>query len=235
MSFRSGNYEFNLYGDPDAPCGVEIGVYKDLLKSDAAKKQCLEAMADLLANAEDKAVVKSLTFAPGKKEREGYIFEITPETAPDAFEGWWVSVYDLAAVEKARASQEELDKITATRDEMERMQKEAKEEEAKRKAEENKAKAEAKKEEQAARAEERKRQAEEAARANAAADTSSEYYNGYYGDQWLGGYLVWRNWNHGVRPIRPRPTPHTPRYYAPGYSRAGGSYRAGPRVGGGRR
>jgi hypothetical protein len=232
MSFRSGNYEFNLYGDPDAPAGIELGVYKGLLKDDAAKKKCIETIAELMGNPKDAEVLKSIGLTQTKKEREGFVFEITPETAPDAFEGWWVSVYDSAAIEKARASQEELDKITATREEMERLQAEAKEEDRKRKDAEAKAKAELKKEESAAKAEERKRREEEAARANAQSNTDT-YDNGYYGDEWLGGTLVWRNWNNNrIRQARPRPTPHTPRYYTPGYSRAGGGYRGGPRMGG---
>ncbi|HZE99304.1 MAG TPA: hypothetical protein VE981_20030, partial [Planctomycetota bacterium] len=227
--------EFNLYGDPDAPAGVELGVYKNLLKDDAAKKKCIETIAEMLGNPQDAEVLKSIGLKETRKEREGMVFEITPDTAPDAYGGWWISVYDSALIEKARASQEELDKITATREEMERMEKEAKEEDQKHKDAENKAKALLKKEEQAAKAEERKRQQEAAAQA-AGTNESSEYYDGYYGDAWLGGAMVWRNWNHnGIRPPRPRPTPYTPRYYSPGYSRSGGSYRAGPRVGGGRR
>jgi len=222
MSFRSGNYEFNLYGDPDAPAGVEIGVYKELLKNDAAKKKCLDTVAELLGNPKDAQVAKALGLTEVKKEREGMVFEITPETAPDAFGGWWVSVYDTAMIEKARASQEELDKITATRDEMDRLEKEAKEEDRKRKDADLKA-------------EERKRQQEEAARA-AAQSPSGTSDNGYYGDEGLGGALLWRNWNHhGIRPPRLRPAPYVPRYYTPGYSRAGGGYRPGPRVGGVRR
>lgn len=236
MSFRSGNYEFNLYGDPDAPAGIEIGIYKELLKDPAVKQKLADVIAELLLDPKDKEIAKTLSAGVGKKEREGMVFEVTPETAPDAFGGWWISVYDTAMIEKARATQEELDKITATREEMERLQKEAREEDRKRREAEAKAKAEAKKEEQAAKAEERRRQQEAAAQAAAQSGGSSEYYDGYYGDAWLGGTLVWRNWNNGtIRPPRPRPTPHTPRYYTPGYSRSGGGYRGGPRVGGGRR
>jgi hypothetical protein len=234
MSFRSGNYEFNLYGDPDAPAGVELGVYKDLLQNDAAKKKCIETIAEMLGNPKDAEVLKDIGLRQVKKERDGMVFEITPETAPDAYGGWWISVYDTALIDKARATQEELDKITATREEMERMAKEAKEEEQKRKDAEAKAKAILKKEEADARAAERQHQQEQAAQA-AGSNTSSEYYDGYYGDAWLGGALVWRNWNYNYLRNRPRPTPYTPRYYSPGYSRAGGGYRAGPRVGGGRR
>ncbi len=234
MSFRSGNYEFNLYGDPDAPAGIEFGVYNGLLKDDAAKKKCVDTIAELMGNPKDAEVLKAIGLTVVKKDRESFTFEITPETAPDAYGGWWVSVYDTAAIEKARASQEELDKITATREEMERLQKEAQEEGRKRKNEEAKAKAEAKKEAADAKAEERKRAELAAAQANAQADTSGSYNNGYYGDEWLGGTLVWRNWNNNhLR--RPRPTPHTPRYYTPGYSRSGTGYRGGPRGGGGRR
>jgi hypothetical protein len=234
MSFRSGNYEFNLYGDPDAPAGIELGVYKDLLKSDAAKKQCLEAVAALLVNPKDAEVVKGLGLAETKKELNGMVFEITPDTAPDAYGGWWISVYDSALIEKARASQEELDRITATREDMEKLEKQAKDEERKQKDAEAKAKAILKKEE----ADERKRQQQEQAAAEAAAAQNSStqpYYNDYYGDYWAGWY-TWRNWHAGqVRPVRPRPTPYTPRYYTPGYSRGGGGYRPGPRVGGIRR
>src|SRR5687767_12058850 len=31
MSHKSGNYEFNLYGDPDEPAAIEIGIAKELL------------------------------------------------------------------------------------------------------------------------------------------------------------------------------------------------------------
>jgi len=231
MSFRSGNYEFNLYGDPEAPAGIEIGVYKELLKNEAAKKQCLDAIAQLLIHPKDAEVVKGLGLTETKKERDGMVFEITPDTAPDAFGGWWVSVYDTAMIEKARATQEELDKITATKEEMERLSQQAKEEERKQKDAEAKAKSILKKEEDAAKAEERRRQQEEAAAA-AQNGTSGSSTSDYYGDYWAGWY-TWRNWRPGqIRPPRPRVTPYTPRYYTPGYSRAGGGYRAGPRVGG---
>jgi hypothetical protein len=238
MSFRSGNYEFNLYGDPDAPAGIELGVYKDLLQSDAAKRQCIDTIAALLINPKDAEFAKGLGFAEGKKEREGVVFEITPETAPDAYGGWWVSVYDVAMIEKARASQEELDRITATREEMDRLTKQAKEEERKLKDAEAKAKDILKKEEADAKAAQKRQQEEDAAAAAAAQSngTNSAYSSDYYGNYWAGWYM-WRNWRPGyVRPGPPRPTPYTPRYYTPGYSRAGGGgYRPGPRVGGLRR
>jgi hypothetical protein len=45
-------------------------------------------------------------------------FEVTPETAEDAYGGWWVSVYDELALDKSRASRQELDTITERKDDI---------------------------------------------------------------------------------------------------------------------
>jgi hypothetical protein len=142
MSHKSGNYEFNLYGDPDEPAGIEIGITKDLLKSDAAKKECLEVIVALLPDAKDAAALRSLSLKPGKTEREGLTFEVTPETAEDAYDGWWISVYNLKLLDEARASEEELRKLTVSEEELEKEEQaereRAKKELAERKAEERK-------------------------------------------------------------------------------------------------
>jgi hypothetical protein len=120
MSHKSGNYEFNLYGDPDEPAGIEIGVYKELIRSEAAKKECLEVIAALLSDPKDVAALRSLNLKPGKAEREGLTFEVTPETAEDAYDGWWISVYSPKLLDEARATEEELRKLTVTQEELER-------------------------------------------------------------------------------------------------------------------
>jgi hypothetical protein len=230
MSWRSGNYEFNLYGDPESPAALEIGVYDKLLKDEAAKKRCVETLAELLGEAKDREVVKALPMAGGKQQREGFTFEITPETAPDAYGGWWVTVWEDAAIEKARATQEEMDRITSTRKELEELARIAKEEDAKRKADLKKAEAEARK----AEAEARK---EAAKPGEPVTEPPPPTYSGYTEDDWVVGTYLWRNYHPGqIRPPRPnRPRPE-PRYYRPGYSRpAGGGYRGGARGGGGRR
>ncbi len=237
LSFRAGNYEFNLYGDPDQPAAVELGVYKELLKSDAAKKRCVDAIADLMGDPKDAEVLRGLGFVQGKREREGFVFEITPETAEDAFGGWWVSAYDPAALDKARATQEELDRISATREEMERQAEAVKAEEKRRRDEAAKKRAEEKKSAEEKKADERKAEAE---RRYSEPPPPPPDYTGT-ADDWVTGWYLWGRYNPGqIRPpLRPRPTPlpaaRPPRYYTPGYSRTGGSYKAGPRLGGGLR
>jgi hypothetical protein len=142
MSHRSGNTEFNLYGDPDDPAGLEIGVMKELLKSDAAKAECLEVLAALLGDAKDVAALRSLHLKPGKVERDGLVFEVTPETAEDAYEGWWITVYSPKLLDEARASDEELKRIAITEEELEKEEaadrERARKELAERKADEKK-------------------------------------------------------------------------------------------------
>ena len=62
---------------------------------------------------------RALRWHPGldadKKVRDGLTFEITPPTAEDAYGGWWVSVYDEKALDRSRASEDEMARITTTR------------------------------------------------------------------------------------------------------------------------
>ncbi len=128
FSHRAGDYEFNIYGDPDRPACLEIGVHKELLKSDAAKKECLEVMLALLGDEKDRELLKSLSVKVDKKEREGLTLEVTPETAEDAYGGWWISIYDVKMLDAARATEKELADITTSDEEIEKEEKEAEEE-----------------------------------------------------------------------------------------------------------
>ncbi len=114
-SYRAGDYELNVYGDPAAPAGFEIGVTGELLKSDVAKRNCIEAVDAILQDREDRKVLASLKRDVDKKVRAAVTFEVTPPTAEDAYGGWWISVYDEAALDRSRATPEELKKITTTR------------------------------------------------------------------------------------------------------------------------
>ena len=115
-SYRAGEYELNVYGDPAQPACVEIGIQGALLKKPEARRQCLALVTALLDSADDRKLLASLNLEVDKKTRDGLTFEITPPTAPDAYGGWWVSVYDEKALDRARATPAELRAITTTRD-----------------------------------------------------------------------------------------------------------------------
>lgn len=100
VSYRSGTdglYEVNIYGDPDQPACVEMGVYGASLRSRAAKLSCVDFIMGLLLDKTDAALVRSANLEKDLIVRNGLTVEITPETAEDAYGGWWVSVYEEAA------------------------------------------------------------------------------------------------------------------------------------------
>jgi hypothetical protein len=112
-SFTCGkDYEVNIYGKPDHPAGIEIGIYRGLLGNSAAKSNCIGLIDALLSDGSDKEVLNSLDWKNDLKTWEDITFEITPPSAPDAYNGWWVSVYSEKELNDSRASEEELSAIT---------------------------------------------------------------------------------------------------------------------------
>lgn len=115
-SFRCGaDFEMNVYGDPDAPAGLEIGVYGELAKSDSAQSSCMKFMSKLLGDSTDIKILDSLDKNEDKVERKSLTFEITPPTAEDSYGGWWISVYSEDLLRKAMASDDELKAISQPR------------------------------------------------------------------------------------------------------------------------
>ncbi|HYO54855.1 hypothetical protein [Archangium sp.] len=108
LSYETSLGELNIYGDPQHPAGVEIGVYAG---KDSTKEEIRNLMARLLQKAADRELVHGLSLEEDKLERDGLTFEVTPPTADDAFGGWWISIYDVSAIEAARASVAEMKAI----------------------------------------------------------------------------------------------------------------------------
>lgn len=115
ISFRcnGAGYEVNVYGDLDNPAGFEIGAVNHLNKNAMAKTNCIKFVATILKTEADKRLVLNLN-SNGKvvMARDGITFEITQPDEPDAYGGWWISVYDTNALVKARVSGPELLAIT---------------------------------------------------------------------------------------------------------------------------
>lgn len=112
QSYRAGAYEFNVYGDPNNPACIEIGLNKTLLENVDARKHCLSFMALLFNDASDRCLIKYLNINKDLQKRGSLTFEVTPENAEDAYGCWWISVYDVSALDKSRASPKELQAIT---------------------------------------------------------------------------------------------------------------------------
>jgi hypothetical protein len=106
LSYRAGDVEVNAYGDPDRPACLEIGIFGDAARRPAAR----DALAALVG-----ADLGGLNMSKDKRSLGGLTYEITPETAPDAYGAWWVSVYDPKALDAARASDAEMKDVAVPR------------------------------------------------------------------------------------------------------------------------
>ncbi len=110
ISHRAGNVELNVYGDPEAPSGIEVGLKAP---TDADKQELRAFIASVLPQPEDQQTASSLSLDATQVASGSLSFEVTPDNAPDAYGAWWVSVYDVAALDASRASAEEQQQIVA--------------------------------------------------------------------------------------------------------------------------
>jgi len=101
------NYEFVLYGDPEAPARVEIGVSGARLEHEPTRKECIDLVASFLRETEDGDVLHALASKGDKKERSGLVFEIDQEPDSRGKDTWWVSVTDPRQLDLARVSDRE--------------------------------------------------------------------------------------------------------------------------------
>ena len=108
----AGNYEVNIYGDLDNPAGIEIGVYQKLINNTEAKNNCINFISALLGQSSDKKVIQALDLKKDLITRDGLTFEITPPTAEDSYNGWWISVYSEKQLNLARASDDDMNLIS---------------------------------------------------------------------------------------------------------------------------
>jgi hypothetical protein len=117
LSFRANRkYELNVYGNPERPAGLEIGIY-GWRRSDAKTRAKLrEFISSYLPGIPEIRALENLPDSGGKVESNGLNIEITPPNAPDAYGAWWVSIWYPKALAQARLSPEALAKRSQTLD-----------------------------------------------------------------------------------------------------------------------
>lgn len=119
MSFRiNQNGELNVYGDPDDPAGIEIGLYGSRSGNDKFRKVIRSYLAGFLTTREEVGALYSIDFNGGIAQAGDMTIEITPKTAPDAYGAWWISLYNKKALAAVRLSDAEYHKLTRPFDEV---------------------------------------------------------------------------------------------------------------------
>jgi len=119
VSFSCGmGWEMNIYGDLEHPCALELGASAKgrLLSSsgklDYGQSKALDFMKQVFTNSAEIQVLDKLGNEETKRVANGLTFEVTPPTADDAEGGWWLSIYEAAATDNARATDAELAELT---------------------------------------------------------------------------------------------------------------------------
>lgn len=114
LSFRVNEFaELNVYGNPDDPAGVEIGVYGRKNRDQRTLQTLRSFMAGFLGSKEEIAALYSLPLKTGGEKRIGKTtIKITPPDAPDAHGGWWILVNQPFKLEEARLNDREYATLT---------------------------------------------------------------------------------------------------------------------------
>jgi hypothetical protein len=114
LSFRVNEFaELNVYGNPDDPAGVEIGVYGRQNRDVRTLRTLRAFMVGFLGSKEEIAALYSLPLKTGGEKRIGKTsIQITPPDAPDAYGGWWILVNHPSKLEQSRLNDTEYAALT---------------------------------------------------------------------------------------------------------------------------
>jgi hypothetical protein len=107
LSFKiNERVEMNVYGNPEDPVCIEFGIYERGEKITQFKKIIRAYLAGILGSRDEVGALYSLDEKGGKTRVGKFTFQITPPDAPDAYGGWWISIFDAARLEKFRVPDE---------------------------------------------------------------------------------------------------------------------------------
>ena len=118
-SFRVNGYiEMNVYGNPENPAGLEMGIYFPRSGDKKLRKLIRSYLAGYLTTRAEVGALYSLGLDEGKKTVGNITIEITPPTGEDAFGAWWISLYNKKSLAAQRLSDAAYAKITRPVDEV---------------------------------------------------------------------------------------------------------------------
>jgi len=119
MSFRVNDLlELDIYGDPNDPAGVEFGIYGHRKGDEKIQRGLRAYLAGFLTTRSEIAALYGMDLKGGTRHAGDLTFEITPPTAPDAYGAWWISLYNVKSLEKARLSDAQYAALTKPEDQV---------------------------------------------------------------------------------------------------------------------
>ncbi len=112
QSFRiNGDIEMNIYGDPDDPAAVEVGVY-GRRKNDRRLHQMLrQYLAGYLTSRDELRALYSIPPTGGSADAGDMRLSVTLPDDPDSYGAWWVGVSNPKQLDQIRMSDEDYAKL----------------------------------------------------------------------------------------------------------------------------
>lgn len=120
QSFRiNGDVELNIYGDPDDPAAVEIGVYGSRKNDRKLHAMLRQYLAGYLTSREEIKALYSIPPETGGAADAGDVrLWIMLPDHPEAFDGWWVGISNPKHLDKIRLSDAEYERLVRPADEV---------------------------------------------------------------------------------------------------------------------
>ncbi len=107
-SFRvNHDIELNIYGDPNDPAGIELGIYGSRAGDDKLRKTLRGYLAGFLSTRREISTLYRLGLKEGLAQVGSLTIEVTPPNAPDAYGAWWISLYNEKDLAGARLNDRE--------------------------------------------------------------------------------------------------------------------------------
>ncbi len=112
-SFRvNQDVELNIYGDPNDPAALEIGVFGSRSGDEELRQLLRSYLAGFLTTRAEIAALYSLDLDGGEASAGDMTLEITPKDAPDAYGAWWISLYNRKTLDDVRLSDDQYARLT---------------------------------------------------------------------------------------------------------------------------
>jgi len=112
MAFRVNNeVELNIYGDPNDPSGIEMGIYGDHSRSETMQEALRTFLAGFLFSKEE--IGKLYEISEGKAAVGKMHFEVEERDGPGRERGWWISIFNPRRLADARMHKDDYARLTA--------------------------------------------------------------------------------------------------------------------------
>lgn len=113
MAFRlNQNLEMNIYGDPDDPVALEMGIYGAGAREQGLQKTWRTFLAGFLATRAEISALYDLSLKGGRKDAGAMTVEVKAPADAGAHGAWWIRLYNRSALSASRLSDAEYARLT---------------------------------------------------------------------------------------------------------------------------